>query len=104
MCSELEKKITQHEIACILVSLEQRELSVRERVSILQREKLHEFWCLWDKEKCLYYRGHCKELFDCTFFILLCCSKKRMIALLKKKSNNAKILSTFCCAMENIVA
>ena len=28
--------------------------------------------------------------------------KKRMIALLK--SNNAKILSTFCCAMENIIA
>ena len=21
-------------------------------------------------EKCLYYRGDCKEMFDCTFFIL----------------------------------
>ena len=38
MCSELEKKITQHEIACILVSLEQRELSVRESVHITERE------------------------------------------------------------------
>ena len=57
-------------------------------------------------EKCLYYRGDCKELFDCTFFILQCCSKKKecRIALIKKKSNNAKILSTFCCAMENIIA
>ena len=55
-------------------------------------------------EKCLYYRGDCKEMFDwvhflfCTFFI------KKNDCLLKKKGNNAKTLSTFCCAMENIIA
>ena len=55
-------------------------------------------------EKCLYYGGDCKEMFACTFFILRCRYKKRLIALLNKKGNNAKVLSTFCCAMENIIA
>ena len=47
-----------------------REVSILQRVFGTKTEN-----CLI--EKCLYYRGDCKELFDCTFFILQCCSKKK---------------------------
>ena len=60
----------------MLVSLGQRELSVIERCPYYRERNCMNFGVFGTKtencliEKCLYYRGDCKELFDCTFFIL----------------------------------
>ena len=49
--------------------LGQRELSVIKRCPYYREKNCMNFG-VFGTEKCLYYRGDCKELFDCTFFIL----------------------------------